>query len=349
MAFDALWINASGGVPAYNANELRTAMALDMMYDGRAVGARQGVRPGGTGFQVSVDGSLNITVKAGIAEVDPGLSTPQGPYRVAMTADDSTTLDVSPHDPTNPRIDIVYIKVRDHDEDGSGLRDAVIAYTAGTPAGSPVQPSTPASSLLLASLAVPAVSGAVAVTDRRVWTVATGGILPVNVAGDIAAALKGRYRDRLDTNVLERDTGAAWETVADPNVFKAWPTWVPTLTNLTVGGGTLSATKLQVGKTLDYDLIFTFGAGSAVGTVPKFTPPATPHAKYAAIVEVGRGAAWDSSGNVSRQLIGYLVGANIEIYYWDATPTQTTITATAPWTWATGDIIHLYGHGIELA
>src|SRR5258706_569183 len=108
MPFDPLWINVNAGAPSYTANELRAAMAVGMMYDGRAVGARQGVRPGGTGFAVTVDGSLNITVQAGLAMVDPGLSTPQGPYWVAMTAADSTTLDVTPHNATNPRIDIVY-------------------------------------------------------------------------------------------------------------------------------------------------------------------------------------------------------------------------------------------------
>ena len=208
MAADPLWINASAGTPAYSAAELRQAMALPMMYDTRVSGARQGVRPGGGALLVSLVGST-ISVARGPALVDPGLTTNQGPYWVGLPAAETHTLTAA--DAVNPRKDIVIFRVYDHDEDASGLRTARSEYLAGVASGSPAEPAVPAGSFRLATIDVPASGGgSPVVTDRRPYTVATGGILPVRLAGDIAAGEAGRYRHRLDTGVLEVDTGAAW-------------------------------------------------------------------------------------------------------------------------------------------
>src|SRR5258706_593917 len=53
----------------------------------------------------------------------------------------------------------------------------------------------------------------------------------------------------------------------------AWTTWSPTLTNLTLGSGALTAKYRQVGKTVDIRGRFVYGIGSAVGTDPSFTLP----------------------------------------------------------------------------
>jgi hypothetical protein len=216
---DPLWINASGGAPAYSANEMRQAMALALMYDGRLLGGRQGVRPGGAQLQVSLGGST-ISVQPGVACVDPGLSTPQGPYWVAIPATETATL--TPADATNPRKDIVVARVYDNDEDSSGLRLARTEYIAGTPAASPSRPATPAGAMRLATIDVPASGGGSAVvTDERPFTVAPGGIVPVRAASDLAAAVAGRYRHRLDINMLEVDTGSAWVPVGYRGII-AW-------------------------------------------------------------------------------------------------------------------------------
>ncbi|MGC5664921.1 hypothetical protein ACN261_31525 [Micromonospora sp. WMMD723] len=211
---DPLWINASAGTPAYNAAELRQGMALPLMYDGRVSGARQGVRPGGPALQVTLAVST-ITVATGCACVDPGLSTAQGPYWVALPAAETHTLAAA--NATNPRKDIVILRVYDNDEDSSGLRTARSEYLVGVAGASPSEPAVPAGAVRLATIDVPqSGGGAAVVTDRRPWTVAAGGILPVanQAARDALSPYDGQYVHRLDTGALEGRSGGQWQVRA---------------------------------------------------------------------------------------------------------------------------------------
>jgi hypothetical protein len=213
MPGDPLWVNASAGVPAYAANELRQAMAAVLLYDGRPLGARQGIRPGGTGLNVQLAGAT-ITVKAGVGIVDPGLSSPQGPYWVALPADETHTLAAA--DPTNPRKDLVVARVYDHDEDGSGLRTARSEYTAGVPAPSPGLPAQPAGSIRLASIDVPASGGGSPVVNLDgPYAVAAGGLLPVRTqaAQDALDEYPGLFVYRIDTFTPRVWDGAAWRSL----------------------------------------------------------------------------------------------------------------------------------------
>ncbi|MFG1839115.1 hypothetical protein ACGFH8_11850 [Micromonospora sp. NPDC049175] len=208
---DPLFIDASGGAPSYTAAKMRQGLALALMYDGRALGARSGVRAGGTGLTASL-ASSTITVQPGVGCIDPGLSTPQGPYWVAIPAAETHTLAAA--DASNPRKDIVILRVYDHTEDSSGLRLARTEYIAGVANPSPVRPTLLPGMLRLATIDVPKVgSGSAVVTNDAPYTVAAGGILPVRAAGDIAAGVAGRCRYRLDTGVLEQDTGTVWRRV----------------------------------------------------------------------------------------------------------------------------------------
>ncbi|MEU8329815.1 hypothetical protein [Micromonospora sp. NPDC048839] len=205
---DPLWIDASSGAPAYSAAELRQNMALALMFDGRNMGARAGVRPGGNQLLVSLAGST-ITAQPGVLCLDPGLSTPQGPYWVAIPAAETHTLTAA--DASNPRKDIVVARVYDTVEDSSGLRLARTEYIAGVANPSPAEPSVPAGATRLATIDVPKVGGgSPAVTDRRRYTAAAGGIVPVAADADISAAVAGRYRHNLATGQLEQDTGTVW-------------------------------------------------------------------------------------------------------------------------------------------
>lgn len=208
MPGDPLFINATAGAPSYSANELRQGLALGVMYDGRNLGGRQGVRPGGNQLSVSLAGST-ITVQPGLAYVDPALTAPQGGYWVALPAAENPG-PLQAADATNPRKDIVILRVYDNDEDSSGLRTARSEYIAGIAAPSPAEPAVPAGAMRLATIDVPASPGAAVVTNNFRFEVAPGGILPVRAAGDVAAAVAGRYRHRLDTGDLEVDTGSAW-------------------------------------------------------------------------------------------------------------------------------------------
>lgn len=267
---DPLWINGSGGTPAYDAAELRRGDAALLQYDGRALGARQGIRPGG-GLTVSL-ASTTITVAKGVGVVDGILSATQGPYRVALPADETHTLTAA--HATNPRKDRVILRVYDHDEDASGLRLARSEYLVGTPAASPTPPNVPDDAFELALIDIPSVASGnpAVVTNRRLYTVATGGILPVRDAIDEGAVpgYEGQVIDRLDLDVLRRYSGSAWEKVADPALFKAWSTYTPTITaattNPTMGGGTTRRAQYQaLGRMVQGHIYIQLGSGWAAG------------------------------------------------------------------------------------
>jgi hypothetical protein len=158
----------------HTAAEIRTAFGSLL---GLASGAGSLVPAGGINpvlgnqLQVTQTGSpsMGVIVKSGVAWVPGTQSGTQGVYGVTNDAD--STLTVTAADPTNPRIDIVVFTVRDTQYSGA-IDDSLLQVVAGTPAGSPVAPATPANSLKLANIAVGAgVTSIVTanITDFRIW------------------------------------------------------------------------------------------------------------------------------------------------------------------------------------
>lgn len=158
------------------------------------------------------------------------------------------------------------------------------------------------------------------------WT----GTVPTILAGDIP-------------------TGDDWKNVTDElsAISTAWSTWVPTLTNLTLGNGTQTARYRRVGKTVDWYWRFVLGSTSAVGTDPTFTLPAVQAAHYAS----GSGDSFFpgivrlvDSGVTTRQGDFTLSSSQtLRLVSWNATPALAQITSTAPWTWGTGDSMLAWG------
>lgn len=158
------------------ANSLRANSSVAMAYGGRAVGARAGVRMGGTQLLVTLVGST-ITVAPGCFLIDPGLTAVQGPYWAALQTADTHTLTVAA---ASPRKDAVVAEILDVDERPADvIRTARTRYITGTP-GSGALPTLDSTQLLLCQIDVPASGGGPAVpTDRRVYTAASGGIISV--------------------------------------------------------------------------------------------------------------------------------------------------------------------------
>lgn len=228
MGSHALGINASGGSPAYNAQQFRQSMAGLMVPGASGLQVTPGVRPG-AGLGVTVSGST-ITVTPGTAIVQGASSTVQGPYLAVVDSNWTQTLTAA--DGTNPRIDLVYLRVRDQDADGSGQRDCTPVYVAGTPAASPTAPTIPAGTtgIVLATINVPK-SGAgspTVSTAARQTTVASGGILP---GAAPSGPYIGQYYD--DGSSLRRWSGTTWETYGPQ---PSWQTYTPTWTGLSTAG-----------------------------------------------------------------------------------------------------------------
>lgn len=176
MTITAFPINASSGAPAYSSQQLRQAQTALLSPGATGLQVQPGVRPG-AGLDVTVSGTT-ITVTAGVVVVQGGSATTQGPYMLA--ADATTTLTLTAADGTNPRVDLIYARVRDTDADASGARDGSILYLAGTASASPVAPvpsSTP-SYTVLATISVPkSGSGSPVVSyAARPYTAAAGGV-----------------------------------------------------------------------------------------------------------------------------------------------------------------------------
>jgi hypothetical protein len=129
----------------------------------------------------------------------------------------------------------------------------------------------------------------------------------------------------------------------------AWTTWSPTTANLTLGSGTIIARYRQLGKTGDFFFSFTLGAGSAIGTLPSFTLPFTPHSSYATFATMGHGELLDS-GTAAYIAVGrWTAGSAVEVVFGGASDIHTPVTATAPFTWTTNDRFLIHGKAIEIA
>jgi hypothetical protein len=212
------WINASAGAPAYSASELRQSHVLAFAFGGRTFGGRAGIRPGGTQLVVQY-ANPTITVKAGVALVDDASwSSTRASYWVMLPADETFTATAA--NGTNPRKDILVLRVYDHDEDASGLRLARSEYIVGTPAASPAEPAVPAGAIKLAVLDVPNTGGgglaSAVVTNTAKYTAATGGVIPIRDATDEATLTPyaGLATYRLDDSggsALRVYDGSAWD------------------------------------------------------------------------------------------------------------------------------------------
>lgn len=111
---------------------------------------------------------MSVIVATGWAAIVGTTQSNMGTY-VAYN-DAPNTLTVTTANPTNPRIDIVVVTVQDAYYTGA-FNDVIFQVIAGTPAGSPTAPATPANSIKLANIAVGAgVTSITAsnITDQRV-------------------------------------------------------------------------------------------------------------------------------------------------------------------------------------
>lgn len=181
MTITAFPINASSGAPAYSSQLFRQALTALLNPGNGYLAVQPGVRPG-PGLSVTVSGTT-ITVNAGVGIVQGGSSTVQGPYM--LYSDGTVTKTLTAADGTNPRVDMVYARIRDTDADASGFRDGDIIYLAGTAAASPVAPTpTDPSYIVLATISVPKSGGGSAAvsTSARAYTAAAGGVTVGSVA-----------------------------------------------------------------------------------------------------------------------------------------------------------------------
>lgn len=129
-------------------------------------------------------------------------------------------------------------------------------------------------------------------------------------------------------------------TAAELNAAGAWTTFTPSWTNLTVGNATQDFKYSLFNKIMFIRGRLTFGTTTTMGTDPSFTIPASATAVtnslgLAELNDFGTGVFvghWRTSGTT------------VNLRTWNAAGTyvqRATVTATVPYTWATGDQIDL--------
>ncbi|MFF3498586.1 hypothetical protein [Streptomyces sp. NPDC003247] len=181
---------------------------------------RSGVLPGSEGGQYRLTGlwlagtagSMSATMSVGRAVIQSTIA--RGAYPVAVT--EPVTLTFADGNAQYGRIDLVVLRVYDHDHDGLGRYEAVVEIVQGEAKALPVAPDAPDASLPLFTVAVAAglsagtggIAWDTARTDLRPTTVAVGGILPTRSDDTAAGGYPGAYREVAD--VLQRWNGSAW-------------------------------------------------------------------------------------------------------------------------------------------
>lgn len=207
------------------------------------IAARPGVRYGtGSPLLVQASSGMNISVNPGVAWVQGTVSATAGMYTCCL--DTASTITVATSDPSNPRIDNVICQIVDNGNNTSTTR---VTLQTGTPAPSPVAPTLPANSLLLATVTVGAgVSSINAgnITDARAFTAATGGILPMaNVSGGITGPA-GLYVDDLSTGRLRRSDGSG--NARAPKIGAFAPSTQRSTSSFTINGTTSTLLTLSI-------------------------------------------------------------------------------------------------------
>lgn len=176
-------------------------------------------------LQVYAAAGLTASVNAGQLVYAGANNATQGAYIV--TNDAAATVTFQTADPTNPRIDVVYVLVQDTSE-GDPANNTQLLVQKGTAAPTPVAPAIPAGAFPLANVQIRAATTSVLdtdITDRRVSTTTLGGELVCTSTTRPANPYLGQRIYTTDNDFHEWWDGGNWRIAQGQKVWaKTWPT-----------------------------------------------------------------------------------------------------------------------------
>jgi len=233
---------------------------------------------------------MSVRVAAGWAAIVGTTQTNMGTY--VGYNDDTVVLGVTTANPTNPRIDRVCMTVNDAYYTGS-LNNVVLQVVAGTPAGSPVAPATPANSISLATIAVAA--GATALTNANITD--TRVLVTTNIpeVGDISAVVAGTG---LSGGGSSGSVTLSIDTAVTVNLSTAQTLTNKTLTSPLINLGINAQTGTSYTTVLaDNGKLTTLTNASAIAvTIPPNSSVAYPVGAQINIAQLGAGQVTVSGG-----------------------------------------------------
>lgn len=218
MTVRAAWLLPGGTTQGQTREDTRLAPVGTWSPESE-IRTRPGVVPGGDPFAASDAGAMSLQVGVGRAVVQG--TTAQGAYPVAVDAPEVLTF--TDGDALFDRIDTVIVRVYDGLFDVHGQTIAVVEIVPGTAAATPSAPTLDPACLPLWDVRVPAGASAgvggigwgSALTDRRAYTVAVGGIVPRGVLSD-SGAYDGQYADVDGVLYRWSAAGEEWELYRPP-------------------------------------------------------------------------------------------------------------------------------------
>ena len=202
---------------------------------------------GSSDLAVTQNGTPNMSVNVAGGQVVVGgtEATYQGSYFCENRG--TTNLVISAADATNPRRDLIIARVKDAAYSGA-VNEWSLEVVTGTPAASPVDPSVPANSFVLARVAVAALASSVTnanITDLRTFVSTLGGA-PRNATDRVGCAIRRSTNQSVSSSTSF--SNISWNT----EDFDSDGFFSPTSTTVTIpsGLGGLYAITFQVSSGL---------------------------------------------------------------------------------------------------
>ena len=132
-------------------------------------------------------------------------------------------------------------------------------------------------------------------------------------------------------------TGSLWYDTSDTGT---WSTYSPTLSNWTLGNGTVTGRYTQVGKTVHFIARLTLGSTTTISGNPTFTLPVQAQLGVAiSPMQFGAGSFIDNGVNAYNAALRLQSSTTVSVSIIGTNGVNTAPTSTTPFTWGTNDLV----------